>query len=63
MIKKKVAQLINVKTIITFVVVAVFAMLALNQAILPSESLVIITMVIGFYFGTQKQKADDDGSL
>lgn len=60
MIKKKLSQLINVKTIVTFIVIAVFAVLALKRAILPSESLVVITTVIGFYFGTQKQKADDE---
>lgn len=60
MIKKKLAQLINVKTVVTFVVIGVFAYLAITQAVSPSESLTLITIVIGFYFGTQKQKMDDD---
>lgn len=60
MIKKKLAELINVKTIVTFVVITVFAILAIEKAILPSESLVVITTVIGFYFGTQKQKQEDE---
>lgn len=58
MIKQKLAQLINVKTIVTFVVIGVFAYLAVAQAISPSESLVVVTTVVGFYFGTQKQKTD-----
>ena len=57
--RKRFAALINVKTIITFAVTAVFVTLALRGSIGPSEALVIITTVIGFYFGTQKQKQDD----
>lgn len=60
MIRKKLAALINVKTIVTFVVITVFAVLAIEKAILPSESLVVITTVVGFYFGTQKQKQEDE---
>lgn len=59
MIKQKIAALINVKTIITFVVAAVFAALALRESIGASEALVVITTVFGFYFGTQKQKQDN----
>lgn len=64
MIKQKLAQLINVKTLVTFAVTAVFVVLALRGDIAPSEALAIVTVVIGFYFGTQKQKNDDtQGSL
>ena len=60
MIKHKLAQLINVKTLVTFAVTAVFVVLALRGDIAPGEALAIVTVVIGFYFGTQKQKNDDD---
>lgn len=60
MIKRKVAALINVKTLVTFAVTAVFVILALRNSIAPSEALVIVTTVIGFYFGTQKQKQDEE---
>ncbi len=59
MLKQKLAALINVKTIVTFAVTAVFVALALRGNI-PGDVLAIITMVLGFYFGTQKQKSDDD---
>lgn len=60
MMKEKLAALINVKTLVTFAVTAVFVVLALRGSIGPSEALVIVTTVIGFYFGTQKQKTDDE---
>ncbi len=59
MLKKKLATLINVKTLVTFAVTGVFVALALRGNI-PGEVLAIITMVLGFYFGTQKQKSDDE---
>ncbi len=62
MIKKRVAALINVKTMVTFAVTAVFAVLSLRGSIAPGEALAIVTVVIGFYFGTQKQKNDDESA-
>ncbi len=63
MLKQKIAALINVKTLVTFAVTAVFVALALalRGSIAPGEALAIVTVVIGFYFGTQKQKQDDAG--
>ncbi len=59
MLKKKLTALINVKTLVTFAVTAVFVALALRGSIASGEALAIVTVVIGFYFGTQKQKNDD----
>lgn len=59
MFKKRLAALVNVKTIITFAVTAVFVALALRGSIPSGEALTIVTVVIGFYFGTQKQKQED----
>jgi hypothetical protein len=53
---KKIADLINVKTIVTFVITAVFAILALNDKIAPDVVMGVVTMVISFYFGTQHEK-------
>lgn len=63
MIKRKLAALINVKTIVTFAVTAVFVVLALRGSIGPSEALVIVTTVTGFYFGTQKQRLEDESEM
>lgn len=54
--KEKLAKLINVKTIVTFAVTAVFAVLALRKDISPEMSMTIVTVVISFYFGTQAEK-------
>ena len=60
---KNFAALIKVKTIVTLVVVAVFAVLALRGALQPDTVMTIVTMVVAFYFGTQtesKQVKKDD---
>lgn len=53
---KNLANLIKVKTIVTFVVVAVFAVLALKGCITADNVMVITSSVIAFYFGTQHEK-------
>lgn len=50
------ASLIKVKTIVTFVVIAVFAVLALRGDIAPDQVMIIVTAVVSFYFGTQHEK-------
>ena len=53
---KNIANLIKVKTIVTFVVVAVFAGLSLKGEISPDNVMIITSSVIAFYFGTQHEK-------
>ena len=53
---KNLAALLKVKTIVTLVVIAVFAVLALRGAISPDNVMIIISMVVSFYFGTQHEK-------
>ena len=55
-ILKNIANLFKVKTIVTLVVMAVFAYLALTGAISADNSMIIISMVVSFYFGTQHEK-------
>ena len=55
-ILKNFANLIKVKTIVTLVVIAVFAVLALRGDISPENSMTVVSMVIAFYFGTQHEK-------
>lgn len=50
------AGLIKVKTIVTLVVIAVFAYLALTGSISADNVMIVISMVISFYFGTQHEK-------
>ena len=55
-ILKNLADLIKVKTIVTMVVIIVFAVLAIRGTITPDNVLLIVSTVIGFYFGTQHEK-------
>ena len=54
---KNLANLLKVKTIVTLVVCAVFAVLALKGAINADNVMIIVSMVVSFYFGTQHEKA------
>ena len=56
------ASLIKVKTIITLVVIAVFAVLALNGRISADNVMIIISMVVSFYFGTQHVKKSENAA-
>lgn len=50
------ANLIKVKTIVTLVVISVFAVLAMRGDISSENVMYIVTSVISFYFGTQVEK-------
>lgn len=52
---KNLAALIKVKTIVTLIVVVVFAVLALRSDLQPDTVMTIVTMVVAFYFGTQSE--------
>ena len=53
---RNIANLIKVKTIVTLVVITVFAVLALKGTITPDNVMVIVSTVIAFYFGTVAEK-------
>lgn len=53
---KNIANLIKVKTIVTLVVIGVFAYLALTGAISADNVMIVVSTVIAFYFGTQHEK-------
>jgi hypothetical protein len=53
---KNLAALIKVKTIVTLVVIFVFAYLALTGAITADNVMIVVSTVIAFYFGTQAEK-------
>ena len=54
---KNLAALIKVKTIVTMVVIGVFAALALNGQIASDNVMIVVSCVISFYFGTVSEKA------
>ena len=57
-ILKNFAALVKVKTIVTLVVIAVFAYLALTGAITADNVMIVVSTVIAFYFGTQHEKKE-----
>ena len=58
-ILKRLSNLISVKSMVTLVLTAIFAIMALRGDIGSKDFLTIFLMVISFYFGTQSQKAQD----
>ena len=57
-LKKRPSNLLTVKSIVTVALTAVFSVLALRGTISGTEFLTIFTVVVGFYFGTQRAKED-----
>ena len=58
--KEKIAKLINVKSLVTLILTAVFSYLAIKGKITGQEFLTIFVVIISFYFGTQATKNDKD---
>jgi hypothetical protein len=54
---KNLANLIKVKTLVTLVVISVFARQAFTGAISADNVMIVVSTVIAFYFGTQHEKS------
>ena len=57
-IKKKLANLLSVKSLVTLVLTGVFAFMACTNQI-SQDFMTIYAVIIAFYFGTQSKKAQD----
>lgn len=55
-LKKNLARMIKVKTVVTIVVITVFAILSLRGEITSDNVMIVVSSVISFYFGTQHEK-------
>lgn len=55
-ILKNLASFIKVKTIITLVIITVFAYMAFTGAITADNVMIVVSTVIAFYFGTQTER-------
>ena len=60
-VKRRLGNLLSVKSLVTITLTVVFAVLALRESISGSEFLTIFTTVIAFYFGTQRVSEDKNG--
>ena len=58
LMKKRLANLLSVKSIVTLVLTAVFAYMAVTEKI-SQDFMTIYAVIIAFYFGTQSQKLQD----
>lgn len=56
LLKQRLANLLTIKSIVTMVLTAVFAWLAVVGQVSTDQLLTVFTVVIGFYFGTQAEK-------
>lgn len=59
---KNLADLIKVKTIVTFVVIVVFAVLSLTGKIPAERAMDVVLVVVSFYFGTQAEKKNTENN-
>ena len=57
-IVNNVAKLIKVKTLVTVIVMALFAVEVIRGNVSPDMLHYIVVMVIAFYFGTQTEKGE-----
>ena len=60
---KKLAKLIDVKSIVTFILTGVFAYLSITGVVNGEQFLTIYTMIVSFYFGTQFGKKEKEEEL
>ena len=58
LMKKRLANLLSVKSITTLVLTVVFAYMAVTNQI-SQDFMTVYAVVIAFYFGTQSQKVQD----
>ena len=56
--KERLDKLLTVKSIVTLLLAVIFAVLSIRGTISGQEFLTVFTVVISFYFGTQKVKED-----
>ena len=57
-IRKRIANLLSVKSLVTIVLSIVFAYMAVTGKI-SQDFMTIYAVIIAFYFGTQSQKTQD----
>lgn len=60
--KDKLTRLLCVKSIVTIVLTAVFAALAILGRVDTDQFMTVFTVVIAFYFGTQSERRNTEGT-
>ena len=55
-LKKRLSNLLTVKSIVTILLTMVFSFLSVRGRVTTDQFLTVFTVVIAFYFGTQTEK-------
>ena len=55
-IKERVANLLSVKSLVTFTLTGVFAYLSITKVVSGEQFLTVFAVIIAFYYGTQAVK-------
>ena len=63
LLKERLSKLLSVKSIVTMMLTAVFAYLAVSGAVSGDQFLTVFTVVIAFYFGTQAEKRSREDTV
>lgn len=56
LLKKRLANLLAVKSIVTVILTVVFAYMTVTGGVTADQFLTVFTVVIAFYFGTQAER-------
>lgn len=62
LLKKRLANLLAIKSIVTITLTGVFAWLSVAGQVTTEQFLTVFTVVVGFYFGTQAEKNKADSA-
>lgn len=63
LLKKRAANLLTIKSLVTIAMTALVIFLSVRGDISGEQVNTIFTVVIGFYFGTQANKTDAGGGV
>ena len=61
-LRKRLANLLAVKSIVTIVLTCVFAYLTCTGGVTAEQFLTVFTVVIAFYFGTQAERRSQEAT-
>lgn len=56
LLKKRLANLLTIKSIVTLIATTIFAILSIRGDLNADKFLTVFTVIIAFYFGTQATK-------
>lgn len=58
LLMKRLANLLTIKSLVTLIATAIFAVLAMRNDVSGDQFLTVFTVIVSFYFGTQATKEE-----